>query len=188
MTTMTLAKPKPMPEQDVIYLAGLFDGEGCFSVYGYLGIAHKGETKRERISYKAAVQMTHYEVLHWAWQTTGLGRLYYYDTEKRRARNYLPVTQWNLYGLQAAALARLLLPYLRVKKGQAGLLIELSELRAQSKPNACNNRARQWEIARRMSELNSKKGKNLWKTSLVLEMNLPSGDADPGRGSDPGSG
>ena len=36
MTTMTLAKPNPMPEREVIYLAGLFDGEGCFSVYGYL--------------------------------------------------------------------------------------------------------------------------------------------------------
>ena len=179
-------KPTPMSERDVIYLAGLFDGEGCFSVYGYLGIAHKGETKRERISYKAAVQMTHYEVLHWAWQTTGLGRLYYYDTEKRRARNYLPVTQWNLYGLQAAALARLLLPYLRVKKEQAGLLIELSELRAKSKTYACCDRARQWEIARRMSELNSKKGKNLWKTNLILEANLTSDDVDPGGGSDLG--
>jgi hypothetical protein len=177
-------KPTLMSDRDVIYLAGLFDGEGCFSVYGHLGIAHKGETKRERISYKAAVQMMHYEVLHWAWQTTGLGRLYYYDTEKRRARNYLPVTQWNLYGLQAAALARLLLPYLRVKKEQAGLLIELSELRARSKPNACLDRARQWEIAHQMSELNSKKGKNLWKTNLILEATLTSDDVDPGGVSD----
>jgi intein/homing endonuclease len=57
-------KPTPISERDVVYLAGLFDGEGCLSVYGYPGIAHKGETKRGRISYKAAVQMTHYEVLH----------------------------------------------------------------------------------------------------------------------------
>jgi hypothetical protein len=171
-------KPTLMSERDVIYLAGLFDGEGCFSVYGYLGIAHKGESKRERISYKAAVHMTHYEVLHWAWQTTGLGRLYHYDMEKRRARNHLPVTQWNPYGLQAAALARLLLPYLRVKKEQAGLLIELSELRARSKPNACCNRTRQWEIARQMSELNSNKGKNLWKTKLVLDKHTVFDDTD----------
>lgn len=98
----------------------------------------------------------------------------------------MPVTQWNLYGLQAAALARLLLPYLRVKKEQAGLLIELSELRAKSKTYACFDRARQWEIARRMSELNSNKGKNLWKTNLVLDMNLTSDDADPSRGNDLG--
>lgn len=46
-------KQTRMSERDVIYLAGLFDGEGCFSVYGYLGIAHKGETKRDLISHFA---------------------------------------------------------------------------------------------------------------------------------------
>lgn len=64
--------------------------------------------------------------------------------------------RWELGSLQAAELLKQILPYLQIKREQAELFIELTELKLKSKPSHRFAEERQFEIVERIRELNQR--------------------------------
>lgn len=116
-----------MKKSDVIYLAGLFDGEGSVSI-----------VESKQYSLRVSLANSHVETLDWIARTFG-GRLYVYDYHKDRRSTSNPET-WKPQGVvvwqanTALRLLSLLLPYLRIRKQQAIIGIQFQEgMRRRSK-------------------------------------------------------
>jgi hypothetical protein len=100
---------------DIAYLAGLWDGEGCFTI-GYTAI------KRRRLSpywyAVASICMTERGGIELLQQIFG-GTIH----TRQRDEGLKPVYEWKLWSLKAKHLAETLLPHLRVKQNAAKTLI-----------------------------------------------------------------
>lgn len=157
--------PNQLTEKDLIYIAGLYDGEGCFS--SWWGQPGRKKQSLCRIHYGAALVMTERQAVQWAWQITGIGNLYYYEG-KRQGKCGLNKGryEWNCHGRFGAQLARLIIPFLKVKQQQARLLVELSELRAKSYQGKPFDAPRQDAIVQQMRVLNGGKGRSRRKVQL----------------------
>ena len=94
---------------DLAYVAGYMDGEGCFR-------ANKGNIEVQ-------IKNTYPHVLHYIQELFG-GAV---REEKREAvnRNHRTAFCFSIYGESARKMVRCLLPYLREKKIQAELTLEL---------------------------------------------------------------
>ena len=87
-----------LSDVEVAYLAGLFDGEGCFTA----------TLRGSYYHYRAKLKMTCAAPVRWAWQATGLGHIY--NQEYPGTQNQ-PTLDWFVSGRQSAYLAALLLPH-----------------------------------------------------------------------------
>ena len=81
-------------------------------------------------SYRAsiAVTMTDETLLRWAHEVTGLGAI---CLKKSTGINHKDAWAWTVWSKEAAALAREVLPFIRLKKPQVNRLIEFQELMRQ---------------------------------------------------------
>ena len=107
-------KPDPidsLSDTDVAYLAGLIDGEG--SVYV---MKHRDKTFYPAIS----IIMTHEGVIAWVASRFGLQ----YSRSSARQENWADQWAVRLHGVRVQNLCRRMLPYLKVKRRQAELLLE----------------------------------------------------------------
>lgn len=97
--------PKPI---DLAYAAGYIDGEGCF---------------RWGSSPRVSVKTTYPHILKWLQHTFGgtVSRSTIGDGTSRSA------FEWNIYGKGAIAVCGLLLPYLKEKREQASILMQIME-------------------------------------------------------------
>lgn len=92
-----------MTDQDLAYLAGFLDGEGCFT------------TTSSSIVIKSS--NTSLPVLNWIRETFGGSISLHSKRHQKQAY------QWSINGANAERLCRKLHPYLREKKAQAALLL-----------------------------------------------------------------
>jgi hypothetical protein len=95
--------------QNLIYMAGLMDGEGTF----YLGYPKNGRGKRYRTA-SVIVTNTNVDVMDWLIATYGGYRW----LRKRPNPKHKPCYRWNLNGKKAEELALKLQPYLIIKREQ----------------------------------------------------------------------
>ena len=103
-----------MFDTDAAYLAGLIDGEGCLYV--------KPLTAFPRLYHFGGLSVTntHLATLTWLKERFG-GNI----RIKARTGNQIPCGEWSIHGADAIrSLLKRLLPYLRIKKEQAVLLLE----------------------------------------------------------------
>lgn len=107
---------------DAAYLAGLIDGEGSIAVSRTKTSASAKACKRG-FAYRSSVTitMTDLPVLEWVKRTAGVGNI---CVKKARSRNHKQAWSWTAWSNEAASLLDQILPYLRVKAGQAENLIE----------------------------------------------------------------
>jgi hypothetical protein len=133
------------------YIAGLVDGEGCITT----GIRSPRAESRElslNLIMSVCIAMTDESIIKWLQSATGLGRVHFHGTRNERHKD---AWMWVCSVSDGVALLEALMPFLRLKKPQASLFLELAEIReksgrAQSRPD------RQLEIAKTMQALNKR--------------------------------
>ncbi len=109
-----------MEPTTLAYLAGIVDGEG------YIGIKRSARVKGSvspRFCERIQVRMINEEAINLLADT--LGGNYYRETMSQRKGR--PLFCWQASDAQAAVILRALLPYLRIKKGNAIAALALRE-------------------------------------------------------------
>ncbi len=104
-------------KEQLIYLAGLVDGEGCLS------------TNRSKYSIRArlSIDNTNQMVLQWVKLLFG-GGVYKYPL-----RGHKQAFSWVLVCNQAVRLVECLLPYLKIKREEAEVFIRLKDIRGRGR-------------------------------------------------------
>ena len=107
--------------EDLAYLAGIIDGEGCIGIY-----PNKNKTVNLGVTHRMSIQvgMCDIEAVQFIHQIFG-GSMQSYkgSTSNRRVRHH-----WLIASRQAQTLLREVLPYLKTKSKQAELAIEFQDL------------------------------------------------------------
>jgi hypothetical protein len=114
LLTALIDGPRAWLERDLAYIAGFLDGEGTFTVYKSSG--------RSGPVYKAtlAASSTNRESIEWAARTFGGG-----VSALAKQGNRQNAFQWNMQDKrELVVLLPALLPFLRIKKLQAQLLLK----------------------------------------------------------------
>lgn len=112
-------KTLPWPIEDVIYLAGYLDGEGCFWAY----------QDDHSLRYGIVCENTHRPTIEWIASTFG-GSITQVSGKKE---NHRTTYRWAIVGKQARELAECLIPYLKEKANQAVVIIALHQTAAYPK-------------------------------------------------------
>ncbi len=102
---------KRWTEEDLIYLAGYLDGEGCF----YIGEHHK---------IAISCSNTHKPTVEWLHRTFGGS---FMQSHRQRKANHRLIYTWQVVSKDALAVCTSVAPYLKEKMGQAVLLIALQQ-------------------------------------------------------------
>ena len=111
---------------ELAYIAGLFDGESCIRIKKAKAYPCQG---RATPGYHACIMIHMVEEAAIRFVAETLGGWYY--KEKASAAQGRPLFKWSTSDRKAEAILRLLLPFLRVKKPQAEVVIALRELQSQ---------------------------------------------------------
>lgn len=95
-----------LTSEECAYLAGLIDGEGCFSI-----VKRKS---RGRVVHQAAlvIAMTAGDLLEYWQQRTGLGKI----TTQEACNGHKKYYRWTLWSRQGATLCAAVRPYLMLKR------------------------------------------------------------------------
>jgi hypothetical protein len=103
---------------DIIYMAGLFDGEGCISI-------GKRSTKNGNfLNLRLSLAMTVGEPIDLFFSRFGGSK----SLRKSRGSFYAPVYFWEISALKAQVALETLLPYLRVKQKEALIALEFRKV------------------------------------------------------------
>lgn len=105
------------PKINLAYFAGLLDGEGCIRIGKFLNSS-------EEVRYRGQCQiaMTHPAPIRWLAKTFGGGIYKHHPIGVSK-----PCYYWQANAKDAAGLLQQALPFLKVKKEQAKLLIRFAE-------------------------------------------------------------
>lgn len=120
--------------EQLAYLAGLIDGEGCFHISDKvikprksrgLRSNKRGWNKRTNFSTTISVSNTNLEVLNWLKDTFG-GNVYI--AKKPGKPNWALKAAWHMPGTQSREIIAAIFPFLIVKKNQAILMLEARKI------------------------------------------------------------
>lgn len=103
-----------MTELEKAWLAGLFDGEGCISIY------KREENKGYRL--EVSVVGTDLSIISSLVDLIGVGR---YRTRPSRATKWRACGEYKVSGKSARPLLEAILPYTRIKTAEVELALEL---------------------------------------------------------------
>lgn len=140
-----------MKIEDLAYLAGLIDGEGCISIF----------QRSDSNSLKATltIAMTDRAPLDWASETFG-AKVYEKRVTGAAENGWKQCYVWLVSTQKAAEILRNVLPFLKVKREQAALLVELADIRerhrAEGTRNGPHEQHRQLAIMAEVQRLNRK--------------------------------
>lgn len=101
----------PLDRDVAVYVAGLFDGEGCIVIYdrGYGG----------RPQLRATITNTHEGVIDWLRERVARGTVITKHYTKPEQAHFKDSYTWQVYGQNAVFFLRQILPYLVVKRARA---------------------------------------------------------------------
>lgn len=107
------------------YIAGLIDGEGSFGVWIYVSRQSKRPEGSHYLRRYVTVSNTHEPTIRWLHGECGghVVRI------KRHDPRHKPGWQLYVHDKQAVVLALRVLPYLRIKRRQAEIIVEISQLK-----------------------------------------------------------
>ena len=99
-----------MKIEEICYLAGLFDADGCATNY----ISKKKDSNRTLRVHSCEISMTNEEVINWVKSTLGFGNIHY----RKKVGGLGKKPQWRYRASHKLALkfANIILPYSIVKK------------------------------------------------------------------------
>lgn len=117
-----------MKETDIAYCAGLVDGEGCVRIKKSKAYKCQG---RATPGYHASLQAKMVDRGAIEFLANTLGGWHY--TQRSALKSGRPLFTWQLTDLKAETTLRTLLPFLRVKKEQALLVLALRDLQRDNK-------------------------------------------------------
>lgn len=116
-----------MPSEiDLAYAAGAIDADGYISVHRTLGKRRLDGGRSYVYSPRIGLGQIDRTVPYWLAEMFGVGQVY----EIVKTRSGVPSFVWQTYNRHSATVARLILPYLKIKRARAVLLIELADLLA----------------------------------------------------------
>ena len=110
-----------MTKKEWIYLAGLFDGEGCLCISTH----NRSKGKQKCWELRAQICMCDYDVLAWIHRNVG-GTLRLVRLSKKNIK-WRDAWQWSLKGSQVYYFCQKLLPYMKIKNRQAKVAMEFSK-------------------------------------------------------------
>jgi len=111
-----------MNQNDIAYIAGLFDGEGSVMCKQYMR-KKKGEKKAYKTwNIRCEIAMTEKEVIEWLHETLGFG----WSKEKtgKRPKHYKRQWRWQCSHRDALTFAKLVWPYTQIKLHQIERIID----------------------------------------------------------------
>lgn len=167
---------KPLLEVDKAYIAGLLDGEGCFTAF-----ITKRRNKRKTKIYEATSILYYIQILvveeepiRWLKEVTGLG---YVFQRKRQEEGWQDLWGWRVASGPACELVKQILPYLKIKRCHAEIFLALRDRVASTKDyrgGKANNAPmpkEEWikrqKLIDEIHQLNKPKGKVLRKEFSV---------------------
>jgi len=107
---------------DIAYTAGIIDGEG------YIGIIKRDKAlSGGRITYDLRINVTMCNPLIPSWLYANFGGRYYDFQPPSLNRKHL--YEWRLEASNAGEFLKLILPYLKMKRGEAEIAIEFQDTR-----------------------------------------------------------
>ena len=118
---------KPISEIDRAYIAGLLDGEGCFTAF----TTHK-KSKASNGLYYGCRQTIYYiqilvveeEPIRWLKEVTGSG---YVFQRKRQSQGWQDLWGWRVCNLPACEIVERIIPYLKIKRRHAEIFLMLRD-------------------------------------------------------------
>ena len=113
-------KCNTLSDVDKGYIAGFLDGEGCFTAF-ITQVCHK---KYWSTKYFIQVLVVEEEPIKWLKEITGIG---YVFKRPRHRQNYQNLWGWRANNHTACALVRQVMPYLKIKRRQAEIFLELEK-------------------------------------------------------------
>lgn len=133
----------PSSAEDRAYLAGILDGEGTFAV----GVAFAARSVNPSHYFRVSISNCDEGLMAWLADIGGT---------VKRVRHFAnrPVLSWSVAGDNAFTFTRAVLPYLRIKRGQAELALRLEALRSQGQILPPEVVAERSEIKRQVERLN----------------------------------
>jgi hypothetical protein len=108
-----------LSETQAAYLAGLLDGEGCFTFLRQ-GVG-KGHSRAATVYPQVILSMTHEPTV--AWVAELLGYRYYDRSGGKRGPRWNIAYRFAIYGRKAQELCKALMPYLITKRVHAEVLL-----------------------------------------------------------------
>jgi len=115
-----------MNKQDIIYIAGLFDGEGCITIR----MNRPTPTSKHKsvlFSLVTKVTMCHEDTIKYLYKTFGIGH-FREATGKNMGITRSRAWSWTCMSNDAIFVIKTLLPYLRTKHDEAIVAIDFSKL------------------------------------------------------------
>jgi len=104
-----------MTKEEIAYIAGIIDGEGCIS------LASRCDSSYRYVTPTVQVSNTHLSLLDWLKELFG-GTV---DVRKDNRPNRKQCNTWRVAGNKARFVIKLILPYLRIKKDQANIAMSI---------------------------------------------------------------
>jgi hypothetical protein len=107
--------------ENAAYLAGILDGEGTVSV-SRTSTNQSAKACKRGFAYRSSIgiALTDENLLLWVQQVTGVGRI---CRVKSQSPKHKAAWRWTAWSKDAVYVAKMVLPYLRLKKRQAENLI-----------------------------------------------------------------
>uniref|UniRef100_A0A6M3KAS4 Putative HNH homing endonuclease n=1 Tax=viral metagenome TaxID=1070528 RepID=A0A6M3KAS4_9ZZZZ len=110
-----------MNSDDLAYTAGIIDGEG------YIGILRIQRNQSKRIVYELRINVTMCNPLIPSWLHANFGGSYY--EFQPPSLNHKKLYEWRLATWRAGEFLKLILPYLKMKQGEAEIGIKFQSYR-----------------------------------------------------------
>lgn len=126
-------EPNNISREDLSYIAGLFDGEGC------VHLAVKKSKRMYTLNGSCIITNTNLEVLQWCMKTIGKGHLVINQCASRINKGHKPCYRFILEQAAACELAVLLIPFLKIKGEQLKHFLSLFISRKKRPNNSAYN-------------------------------------------------
>jgi hypothetical protein len=112
------------------YLAGFIDADGSITIV--IARYKDKETGKIKVQYRAKLSAHNCKVepIQLLQETFGGGKLRYKKTGKARAKeHWRPCYEWTITSTMATSAMKQMLPFLRIKREQADICLQLQEIR-----------------------------------------------------------
>lgn len=118
-----------LKDTDAAYIAGILDGEGCISIT-FREPREVSREKNSQVMIQVRVAMTDYETIKWLAEVTGSAdKVFYYAS---KVTHHKDRWTWAPTLAQAYEIISQCLPYMKTKKRQAEIFLELVDIRRAS--------------------------------------------------------
>lgn len=169
---LTEKTPRQPTEQELAYMAGLFDGEGYVCLFFDKNYCPVSSGRSVAAAYRLTVGITmiHEGVIRWFHSFWGGSHAI---TKSRiKNANWSDAWHWRISGNKAEEFLRVMYPYLRVKKHQAALGFKFLQVRRQEIHKGTHRADGMKEIYNKLRSLNSKGSKKNWDAVTTVHSAL----------------